>query len=196
MHALALALIAAALAIPGSVHAQSAPREVNITTDSAPGWLPTEAQEAALLRTAQDYFDALEAGDPARAYAMMTPAHRAERSLAQFFTHSNRARERAGPIRARRFVRITWTKDPAQAPYPGIYAAIDIAARYARVDRECGYVVWYQRPEGGVFKLMRIETNQIDNITAADIVAQKGQAELDRIWKQLSGNCPNYAPAP
>lgn len=186
-----LFLAALLLAVPAA--AQTAPRTVSITRDSAPGWLPSVEQEQAVLRATADYFDAIEAGDPARAYQMMTPAYRARFSLAGFFEQSNRARDAAGPLRERRLLQLTWTKDPAQAPTPGVYAAIDMAARHANVDRECGYVIWYQRPEGGPFKLMRIENNAIDNITAEKIVGQKGQAELDRIWAQLSASC---APAP
>ena len=189
-------LLALLLAMPGVVRAQQAPREVNLTSDSQPGWIPSPELQQAVLRATQDYFDAIEAGDPARAYAMLTPEHRAQLMLSTFFERSRREREAVGALRDRRMLRLTWTKDPANAPLPGIYAAIDVASRHARVDRKCGYLIWHQRSEGGPFKLMRIESNRIDNATADSIVGQKGQPELDRIWAQLSANCPNYAPAP
>lgn len=189
-----LALAASLLAAPAA--AQTAPRTVNITADSAPGWVPSPELEQAVLRATREFFDALEAGDPARAYQMLTPQHRAQLPLRIFFEQSSKTRDAAGPLRERRLLQLTWTKDPAQAPAPGIYAVIDIAARHANIDRECGYVVWYQRPEGGPFKLMRVENNSIDNVTAEKIIGQKGREELDRIWTRLSANCPDYAPAP
>lgn len=194
MRSLLLALL---FAVPLAASAQQqAPREINITSDSAPGWLPSLELEQAVLRATQDYFDAIEAGDPARAYAMLTPEHRRQLMLSTFFEQARRQRDAAGALRDRRILRLTWTKDPAGAPLPGIYAALDIASRHARIDRECGYLIWHQRSEGGPFKLMRTESNQIDNVTAERIVGQKGQAELDRIWSGLSTNCPSYAPAP
>ncbi len=189
-------LLALALAAPLCAAAQRAPREVNVTSDSQPGWVPSVELEQAVLRATQVYFDAIEAGDPARAYAMLTPQNRARMPLAMFFEENDKARDAIGPLRDRRVVRLTWTKDPAQAPAPGVYAAVDVASRHANANRECGYLIWYQRPEGGPFKLMRSETNRIDNATAETIVGQKGQAELDRIWTRLSANCPNYAPVP
>ena len=189
-------LLALLLAAPFAASAQQAPREINITSDSAPGWVPSLALEQAVLRATQDYFDAIEAGDPARAYAMLTPERRKTMMLSTFFEQARRQRDAAGALRDRRILRLTWTKDPAGALMPGIYAAIDLASRHARVDRECGYLIWHQRSEGGPFKLMRVESNQIDNVTAERIVGQKGQAELDRIWAGLSATCPNYAPAP
>lgn len=190
-----LLLLVFLLAAPDAALAQQAPREINLTSDSQPGWIPSAELEQAVLRAAQDYFDAIEAGDPARAYAMLSPEQRRYRMLSTFFEQSRHQRDAAGALRDRRMLRLTWTKDPANAP-PGIYAAIDLASRHARVDRECGYLVWHQRSEGGPFKLMRIESNQIDNATADSIVAQKGQAELDRIWAALSTHCANYASAP
>ena len=83
----------------------------------------------------------------------------------------------------RNILRITWTKDPAAAPFPGVYVAVDIAAHFGNVDRHCGYVVLYQRPSGGEFEIMREESNFIDNATAEAIERQQSRAVLDRSWE-------------
>ena len=101
----------------------------------------------------------------------------------------------AGPLRHRALLKITWTKDPADAPYPGVYAAIDEAAAFRGVDRQCGYIVIYQGPAGGDLVVMRVENNFIDNATAATIARTQSPAELDRLWATLSANCPNFVPA-
>ena len=85
---------------------------------------------------------------------------------------------------------------PPQGPYPGIYAAIDIVSRYANIDRDCGFVVMYQAPDAHTFVLMREETNFLANATAAQIAREHSQAEVDRLWGQLSANCPNYVAEP
>jgi hypothetical protein len=89
-------------------------------------------------------------------------------------------------------LKVTWTKDPAQAPLPGIYAAIDLAGQFANVDRDCGYIVLYQQPAGGDFAIMRRENNYLDNATARNIEEKQSKAEVEKIWGRLSRYCPNY----
>jgi hypothetical protein len=59
-------------------------------------------------------------------------------------------------------MKVMWTRDPPSGPFPGIYAAIDIASHYANVDRHCGYVVLYQKTVSDGFEIMRQESNFID----------------------------------
>src|SRR5437868_13507822 len=125
--------------VPLAAQPASAPiREVNVTTDSAPGWLPSEAEERAARDALVRYFAAIEAGDDRGAYAMMTPGQQATVPFAEFAAINAGFRNLAGGLRARRVLRLTWTKDPADAPRPGIYAAFDLSAAWSNVDRECG----------------------------------------------------------
>lgn len=185
------AALAALLFAAVPAQAQTAPREVNITADSAPGWVPSIAQDQAVDGATDAWFAALESGDFARAYAMLAPANRTE-PYADFARRNAAARDNAGALRGRTVLKVTWTKDPANAPAPGVYAAVDIAERHANVDRQCGYLIWYQPPEGGPFLLMRTETSRFDNAAAAQIEKQQGRAEVDRVWAVASANCPNY----
>jgi hypothetical protein len=92
----------------------------------------------------------------------------------------------------RDILKVTWTKDPAAAPFRGVYAAIDIASQFVRIDRHCGFVVLYQKPSGGDFEILRQERNFIDNATAAKIEQEQSRGALDHIWAALAVNCPNY----
>jgi hypothetical protein len=174
-------------AAPSSAH-----HEVNITRDSAPGWLPSSTQEQQVLKGTSDYFSELDQEQYERAYAMMAEINRRSLPLAQFIQENHKFHERSGPLVRRSILKITWTKDPASAPFPGVYAAIDIATRFANVDRHCGYVVLYQPPSGGDFQVMRQEANFIDNATAQTIERQQSRAVLDSQWAALAANCPNY----
>lgn len=136
--------------------------------------------------------DALDQQQYQRAYAMMTEANRNLLPLAQFIEQNQEFHERSGPLMQRNILKVSWTKDPAAAPFPGVYAAIDIATRFGTVDRHCDYVVLYQRPAGGEFEVMRQESNFIDNATAEAIERQQSRAVLDRSWAKLAANCPNY----
>jgi Protein of unknown function (DUF4019) len=170
--------------------------EINVTKDSSLGWKPTVDQRQRALMTVEAFLDALEAGRYAEAYGLQTDINKRDQTLAQFTEDARKFRALAGPVKFWRVLKVTWTKDPAHAPFPGIYAAIDLAGQFANVDRDCGYMVLYQPPAGGDFTLMRREHNFIDNATARKIEETKSKGELTRLWSQLSRNCPNYVSSP
>jgi hypothetical protein len=126
---------------------------------------------------------------------MMSDVNKAQLAYEQFEQQSEQFHAQAGTLKRREILKVTWTKDPANAPYPGVYAAVDEAASFRGVDRQCGYIIIYQRPAGGDLQVMRVENNFIDNASAAEIVRTQSIAELDRMWAALSASCPNFTPA-
>jgi hypothetical protein len=166
--------------------------EVNITSDSAPGWLPSESQQRTVVKVASDFFSSLDEGKYEQAYSMMAEPNRRLLPLQQFIGQNQTFRGRSGALKRHTFLKVTWTKDPPRGPFPGVFAAIDIASQYTNVDRHCGFVVLYQRSTDDRFEIMRQEANFIDNATAQSIEQQKSRAELDKLWARLAANCPNY----
>ena len=188
----------ACIAATGSANAQPAGtmREINLTTDSAPGWLPGVELEKSALETVAKFFQLNDAGDYQASYAMLDPGTRTLIKFDEFSKANNLLRTEAGKLIHRRMIKITWTKDPAQAPKPGIYAAIDAAATFQNTDRQCGYIVLYQAPQGGPFVVTRTENNSISNASAKESERRQSKAALDSLWTGLSANCPNFqAPA-
>jgi hypothetical protein len=177
---------------PGSSPPAATARVVNVTTDSAPGWLPSPDQARAATEAALTYLAAKDAGHAETAYAMLEQGETALLSFADFSRTLASFNKRAGAVRERRIVNVTWTKDPAQAPMPGVYAAIDIVSRFANVDRDCGYLVVYQPPAGGGFRVSREEENLMTNADAAVIERQHSAAAVASAWSQLASRCPNY----
>lgn len=167
--------------------------EINVTTDSSRGWIPTAEQRQRALKAVEVFLDAVESGRYGEAYGLQTEINKRNQTLAQFTEDAQRFRALAGPVKFWRVLKVTWTKDPAQAPFPGIYAAIDLAGQFANVDRDCGYMVLYQQPAGADFTIMRRENNYLDNATARQIEEEQSKAEVTKLWSQLSRNCPNYA---
>jgi hypothetical protein len=186
--------VAAACAGIGTAIAQGTPAnispEINIRSDSVPGWVPSENQRRDVISIASSYFSKLDEGQYDNAYAMMAELNRRFVSFQQFVRENQEFRSRSGPLRQRSFLKVTWAKDPASAPLRGTYAAIDIASQYGSVDRHCGFVVLYQKSPGDSFEVMRQERNFIDNVTAEKIEQQKSRAELDKVWSKLAMNCP------
>jgi len=184
------AILAAWLAaIPADA---DAPREVNITSDSAPGWIPSAEQSAKAERTARAYLAAEDSGDVKAAYEFFTPLNRSHLPTDEYKAEVAHQQAELGPLIERRFVKITWTKDPRDAPVPGIYAAIDLVSRYTKADRHCGYLILYQPDSDADFLVMREETSIMTNATFAEIARTKSPAEADAWWAKLSANCPNY----
>jgi Protein of unknown function (DUF4019) len=189
-----LAAIGVAMAEGAPVESRSSNRfaEINITSDSAKGWLPSASLEQEAMKAASNYFSLLDNEQYERAYGMMAEINRRTTSFPQYIRQNQEFHEKSGPLKRRDVLKITWTKDPTAAPFPGTYAAIDVATRFEDVDRHCGYIVLYQKPTGGSFEVMRQESNFIDNVTAQKIERQQSRASLDTMWGKLSANCPNY----
>ena len=162
----------------------------------SPGWLPSPEQIAEVRKATDAFLAAKDAGRAAEADTrLLADINRSHQPFAPFAAEISKFNSTAGSVLERRIVTVTWTKDPAQADAPGVYAALDLVSRFANVDRHCGFLILYQPPSGGGFRVMREEDNFIDNATAAGIVRQHSQAELDAAWAQLTSRCPNY-PAP
>jgi Protein of unknown function (DUF4019) len=177
----------------GSEKSARFPEEINVTTDSEPGWYPVPELAARAETTANKYFAEFDEGKFPAAYAMLADIFRKHASQAQFIAYGEKSNQEYGSVISRRYLKVTWTKDPAVGPFNGIYAAIDVAAKYSAADRSCGYIVLYQPPGEDNFQVMRIEANTLSNATAAAIKKSQSQEAVDEAWAAMSANCPNYA---
>src|SRR5262245_60909212 len=90
--------------------------EINIRSDSEPGWLPSDDQRRDVIKFTSDFFSRLDSGRYDGAYAMMNEANRRALPLQQFVRENQEFRYRAGPLKQRTLLKITWAKDPAAAP--------------------------------------------------------------------------------
>ncbi|TIT03349.1 MAG: DUF4019 domain-containing protein [Mesorhizobium sp.] len=165
---------------------------VTILPAQSQEWMPSEDAVRDVTETVGRYFLSLDNQEYGRAYEMMTDAAKASIPSNAFMEQSKHFHSQAGAVRERRLLKFTWLKDPANAPFPGVYAAVDIATKFENIDRHCGYIVLYQRPSGGNFQVMRAESNFIDNANAKNIEKTRSELELDRAWAELSTNCPNF----
>lgn len=171
------------------------PEEINITPDSAPGWLPSADQRARVRQFIENFLAALDSGQYAKAYDLETPGQKELETLAAFTKRVTDFNTQAGPVKERRITKITWTKDPAHAPAAGIYAAVDLVSRFANVDRHCGYIVLYQGDALAPFQVMRQEDGYMTDDQARQIEKKQSRQAVDQLWAQVARNCPNYSPA-
>ena len=174
------------------VLAGASPEEVNITADSAPGWLPSAEQRTQVPSVTHEFLAALDNGDPAKAFALMTDGQKAIQTFEQFAERLAEFNADAGPVKERRIVRVTWTKDPRAAPAPGIYAAVDLVSRFANIDRHCGYIVLYQPDALTSFRVARQEDGFITNAQVQQIERTQSRGAVEALWAQIARKCPNY----
>lgn len=175
---------------------ETVPPQINVTTDSSRGWLPSQAQISGVRKTTEDFLAEKDSGQTVAAYALLADINREHQALADFAAEASKFNQQAGAAIERRVTKITWTRDPADAPAPGVYAALDLTSTFANIHRHCGFLILYQPPDGGTFKVMREESNFLDDPAAKTIEQQHSQAELDKVWAQVSAHCPNYITAP
>jgi hypothetical protein len=173
---------------------RTTPRVVNVTSDSEPGWMPSVELEQQARKTALDFMADMDSGKYAEAYAFLADIDRKDQTLSDFSDRVRQFNSQAGAPIERRVVTVTWTKNPAHAPFPGIYAAIDLVSRFVNIDRHCGYLVLYEAPSGQAFQVMREENNFLDNATAASIAKKSSSLEVDKTWAEVSAHCPGYHP--
>jgi len=185
-------LLARGAALAGEIADTDPDQPINVTADSSPGWLPSLDQTRQVRRTVRDYLAAKDGGQYAQAYAVLADINKRQLPFQGYSDQLRKFNALAGAVKDRRITTVTWTKDPAQAPLPGVYAAVDIVSGFANVDRYCGFLVLYQTPSGGDFKVMREELSFLDNGMAKTIQQQHSQAEVDKLWARLSAKCPNY----
>lgn len=189
---LVLAVIAG-LAAPLATAQPAARDEMTVTSDSPPGWSPTLEQQAEAQRTLDAFLAAMDAGRFAAAYALTNASFRNQQPQAAFAKEGAQTRAQLGQLLERRLLHWSWSKDPKEAPEPGVYVAVDFSSRFAEADRSCGYVVLRQPPEGGPFQVNNLLHAFVDNKTARDIVKSQSISGLDAAWATASSACPNQA---
>jgi hypothetical protein len=121
-----------------------------------PNWRQSAEQEQVVRARTSAYFAAKDSGRFADAYAMLTPQMQADADLQTWSGAAADFNRRAGALRNRQLIRVTWYNNPPQAPVAGLYAAVDFNGDFAGLHFLCGYVVWLLQRDGS-WRLVREE---------------------------------------
>ena len=132
---------------------------------------PTRADQQAVLAASYGYFAAKDVGRYTEAYASLSDRLRSRFPLADWTRSAGEFNAKAGPVRGRRVVEITWYKDPDDAPEPGLYVAADFSADFEKVEFVCGYLMWRVQPDGS-FRLVREEQNMAPKRASGRAIAK------------------------
>ncbi len=157
--------------------------------------LPVEAGDAvpevALQRRVMDasyaYFADKDAGRYDAAYARFAASVRAYLTPDLYRSEAANFNAGAGGKGERRIVRLTWERDPVDAPMPGLYVAADFVSRFPNLRLHCGYLMWRQDADG-TFRIVREEQSFLDE-QAARAMTPETLATLPRKF-----GCPAVTP--
>lgn len=150
--------------------------------------MPSDEQVQAAELAATDYFKAIRQGRYEDAYSLQSPLFNIDLPMTAAIAQWQREAEQQGEPGDVRVMSVTWYFNPENAPAPGAYVALDIERPAAKVAYDCGYVVLYQPPEGGPFRVMRVE-HTLMSLTDAK------SADAPQVWAQLAtAYCPNWRP--
>jgi len=147
----------------------SAPEEVSGATTIVPqavaasnqdkDWQPNAAQREQVLRDVSAYLAAKDAGRFSDAYTQFTPTQKAAVPFARWEADMRTVYGQAGTPQGRTLKKVTWYKNPANAP-PGVYAAVDFSSQFAELSLHCGFVAMHLQMDGS-FGVAREEENSI-----------------------------------
>jgi hypothetical protein len=163
-----MAAVALFLAVPAlAATAPSAP-----LPEQAGDAIPDVAVQRAVRDASYAFFAAKDAGRDDVAYAFFAASVRTYLSADLFRSQTDAFNAMAGRGGERRVVRLTWERDPPDAPAPGLYVAADFVARFPNLRLHCGYLMWHREADGR-FRIVREEQSFIDEATARQMVPER-----------------------
>jgi len=110
-----------------------------------PNWHASDKDYQAAIDTITKYFAAKDSGNVAASYALLDGGMGL--SLNEWKSSSEDSSAKTGAATSHKVVKLTWYKDPQNAPAPGVYAAADFVDHYEKVT-DCGYLSLHQRSDG------------------------------------------------
>jgi hypothetical protein len=133
--------------------------QVVATSNQDQQWQPTAEQRELVVRDVLAYLAAKDSQRFADAYAQFTPLQKSTVPFGRWEADMRVVYGQAGAAEGRTLKKVTWYKNPANAP-PGIYAAVDFSSQFAELSLHCGFVAMQQQLDGS-FGVAREEENSI-----------------------------------
>lgn len=162
-------MLAAASAAPSGPAVKMAVAPAPEETGDA---VPDMATRRTVIDATYAYFAAKDGGRYDAAYTWFADSVRAYLSPGLYNSQSTEFAAAAGTSGERRLVRISWYRDPPDAPAPGLYAAADFVSRFPNLRLHCGYLMWHQETGGG-FRIVREEQSFLDEATARQMTPER-----------------------
>lgn len=109
---------------------------------------------------ATNWLELLEAVDFEGAFSLLSDPFKASTSMEEWQDSLVSTRQRLGELESRRLRRVVWYQDPADAPLPGTYAAVEFDSVYKNLDQHFQYLILHSLSDEP-FRVMRHESTEI-----------------------------------
>ena len=128
-----------------------------LTQESAGAPAGSNPRDAEVEAFVTNWLDLLEQGEADKSYAFLTDIFKSNLTIDEWRAALAGTKERLGALRNRRLRRIVWYENPADAPMPGTYIAVEFDSAYEKAPRHFRYVVLHTQGDEP-FRVMRDES--------------------------------------
>jgi hypothetical protein len=120
--------------------------------------VPLHPREAEAVSFATAWLDLLDAGKAEESFNLLAPLFKANLTADDWRNSVVERKAQLGKLLSRRLKRVVWYENPANAPLPGTYAAVEFDSDYERTDKHFAYVMLHSQHEEP-FRVMRHQSN-------------------------------------
>jgi hypothetical protein len=115
---------------------------------------PLHPREAEAVSFATAWLDLLDAGKAEESFNLLAPLFKANLTADQWRNSVIESKAQLGKLRSRTLKRVVWYEDPANAPLPGTYVAVEFDSDYEGTDKHFQYIMLHSQ-RGEPFRVMR-----------------------------------------
>ena len=134
-------------------------------------WPPKDSDNEMIMQLTYRYFAVKDAGRIDEGYSFLAPGMKSTTTLASWRQRLETFNGAAGRVINREIKPpLDWQRNPAAAPGPGIYVAVDFVSNFENLAFHCGYIAWHQEADGS-FQVVREEEGYVDKRTAERLSA-------------------------
>ena len=119
------------------------------------------------VKFASDWLVMLETLDPQKSFGLLTDIFKSNLTKSDWEISLSETKQSLGELQSRSLRRVVWYEDPADAPLPGTYAAVEFDSVYKNESKHFQYIILHSR-NGEPFRVMRHESTVFLNEAAED----------------------------
>jgi hypothetical protein len=130
------------------------------STDIYSQLLPQNPRENEARVFAEEWLDLIENEKNKEAFDLLTETFRSNLTLDSWIEINENTKTEIGSLVERKFKRIVVYDNPANAPLPGLYIAVEFDSVYEKASRHFQYIILHSQNDEP-FRVMRREVTQL-----------------------------------
>ena len=115
-------------------------------------------REAEAVKIANDWLNIVESGDDKQSFSMLPPIFQQNLTQDTWRESVLDRNAKTGKLISRKLRRVVWYDNPANAPLPGLYAAVEFDSLFENTDKHFQFVILHSQNDEA-FKVIRNEAD-------------------------------------